>query len=202
MQFKNQYQVKFKMSKENQKLANLFLNLKGSKKKRDDWIKIAKICRDVLNKSKDRKEAASKLGVSTELIRSIVSLLDLPTEIQQMIKNNEILFDAAQRINTIKNDDKNKERKRRIDVAKAISGLTSHDQREIIRYAKKFPNSSLKNYKKRVTAKQEIKEIHIAVIALEKEQHSKLNIITKKKKISLEKLLLEIIEHWLEENER
>lgn len=202
MLFINLYQVKFKMSNENQKLASLFLNLKGSKKKRDDWIKIAKICRDVLGKSKNRKEAASKLGVSPELVRSIISLLDLPSEIQKMIKNGDILFDAAQRINTIKNDDQNKERKRRIEVAKAISGLTSHNQREIIHYAKKFPNSSLKNYKKRVASTQEIKEIHVAVIALEKEQHTKLEKITKKKKISLEELVLEIIDQWLKENEK
>ena len=199
MLYKNLCQVKFKMINENQKLANLFLNLKGNKKKRDNWIQIATICKDVLDKSKDRKEAAKKMGVSTELIRSIVSLLDLPSEIQEMIKNNEILLDAAQRINTIKDKNKDKERKRRIEVAKAISGLASHDQREIIRFAKKFPTSNLKDYKKRVTTKRETKELHVAVIALENEQYEKLEKISKKKKTSLEKLLLEIIDQWLGE---
>ena len=190
------------MKNENQRLANLFLNLKGSKKKRDNWINIAKICKDVLDNSKNRKTAASKLGVSTELIRSIVSLLDLPMEVQKLIKQDKILLDAAQRINTIKHDDKEKEKKRRIEVAKEIAGLTSHEQREIISYAKKFPNSSLKNYKKRVTTTHEIKEIHVVVISLEQKQYEKLEKISKKRKLSLEKLLVEIVEQWLEEGNR
>ena len=190
------------MKSENQILANLFLNLKGSKKKRDNWINIAKICKEFLDNSKNRKTTASKLGVSPELIRSIVSLLDLPIEVQKLIKEGKILFDAAQRINTIKDDNKEKEKKRRIEVAKEIVGLTSHEQREIIRYAKKFPNSSLKNYKKRVTTAREIKEIHVAVISLEKKQYEKLEKMSKKRKLSLEKLLLEIVEHWLKEGNR
>ena len=78
------------MESKNQRLANLFLNLKGSKKKMDDWINIAKICKKVLDSSKNRKEAASQLGVSPELIRSIVSLLDLPLEVQKMINDVKI----------------------------------------------------------------------------------------------------------------
>jgi len=185
------------MKSENQELANLFLNLKGSKKKRDDWINIAKICKDVLDNSTNRKTAASKLGVSPELVRSIVSLLDLPLEVQKLIKQRKILLDAAQRINTIKDTNKEKEKRRRIQVANEIKGLTSHEQREIIRYAKKFPNSSLKNYKKRVTTTREIKEIHVAVISLETVQYKKLEKISKKRKLSVEKLLLEIVEQWL-----
>ncbi len=187
------------MSNENQKLANLFLNLKGSKKKRDDWISIAEICKGVLNNSKDRQDAAKKLGVSPELVRSIVSLLDLPDDVQKMIKEGEILLDAAQRINTIKNKNKEKEKKKRIEVAKTIAGLKSHEQREIIRFAKKFPDSSLKNYKKRVTTPREIKEIHVAVVSLEKEQYKKLEKVSKKRKLSLEKLLIEIVRQWLSE---
>ena len=55
----------------------------------------------VLHKiSNDKKLAAKKLGVSPELIRSIVSLLKLPDSVQELIKDRKILFDAAQRINT------------------------------------------------------------------------------------------------------
>jgi len=99
------------MTKEDVLLASLFNNLKGSKKKREDWINIAEQCKKILDESDDnRKIAAKKLGVSPELIRSIVSLLDLPVDVQDLIKKGRILFDAAQRINSIKLPDEKKTR--------------------------------------------------------------------------------------------
>jgi len=184
------------MPNENKLLANLFLNLKGSKKKREDWISIAKKCKKIVTDSKDRKEAAQKLGVSTELIRAILNLLELPDEVQQLIKEGKILFDAAQRINTIKLNDTKKEQEKRIEVAKTISGLSSHEQREIIQYAKKFPNSSLKDFTKRVSKHREVRQIHVVVLPLENDVYYVLQNQAKRKKISLEKIILEIIEEW------
>lgn len=182
------------MPNENALLANLFLNLKGSKKKRDDWITIAQKCKKIVNNNKNRKEAAQKLGVSQELVRSIISLLELPKEVKDLIRDGKILFDAAQRINTIKFDDKKKEKSRRIEVALEIAGLKSHEQREIIRYAKKFPNSSLKNYKRRVTTPREIKRVHVAVVSLDEPTFKTLQKISRKNGLSLEKTILEIID--------
>jgi len=177
-------------------LATLFVNLKGDKKKKEDWMNIANKCAE-LAKHKSHKELAEELGVSTELIRAILSLLELPKEIQQLIKEKKILFDAAQRINTIdrKNDKKQRE-KRQIEVARAIAGLTSHEQREIIQYAKKFPNSTLSNFKKRVTAEIITEKIHVAIIPLNEEVFRSLQHESVKKKISLEKTILSIIDEW------
>lgn len=187
------------MTKENVELANLFLNLKGGKKKRDDWITIAKTCKNIVDSSKSNKEAAEKLGVSQELIRSITSLLDLPKEVQNLIRDGKILFDAAQRINRIKNPDKEKEATKQIEVAKEIAGLPSHKQREIIQYAKKFPNSSLKDYKRRVTTPRPVKRIHVAVISLDEPTFKSLQKISKKTKKSLERTILDIIQKNISE---
>lgn len=181
------------MIKENVLLANLFLNLKGNKKKRDDWITIAEKCKNIVDNNKNRKEAAKKLGVSPELIRSIISMLELPKDVKKLIREGKILFDAAQRLNTIKFVDKDKEKAKRIEVANEIAGLKSHEQREIIRYAKKFPNSGLKNYKKRVTATREIKRVHVLVIPLDEPMFKNLKKISKKRDLSLEKTALELI---------
>lgn len=181
------------MTKENVLLANLFLNLKGNKKKRDDWITIAEKCKNIVDNNKNRKEAAKKLGVSPELIRSIISMLELPKDVKKLIREGKILFDAAQRLNTIKFVDKDKEKAKRIEVANEIAGLKSHEQREIIRYAKKFPNSGLKNYKKRVTATREIKRVHVLVIPLDEPMFKNLKKISKKRDLSLEKTVLELI---------
>lgn len=182
------------MTKEEVLLANLFLNLKGSKEKRDDWISIAEKCKKIVKESKNRNEAAQKLGVSSELVRSIINLLKLPDEVKQLVKERKILFDAAQRINTIKLKDKRKEEIKRIEVAKTIAGLTSHEQREIIQYAKKFPNSGLTNYKKRVVATREVRNVHVIVVTLEDSTYNFLQKYAKKEKITIEKLVQKLID--------
>lgn len=184
------------MAKENVLLASLFLNLKGDKNKKEDWISIAKKCDEFSRKYNSHKEVAEKLGVSTELIRAILSLLELPPEIQQLIKQKQILFDAAQRINTIT------DKKKQIEVARAIAGLTSHEQREIIHYAKKYPNSSLSNFKKRVTTQITKEKIHVAIIPLSDELFKSLQSESIRKKISLEKAVLGIISDWQKKEEK
>lgn len=184
------------MTSEEALYAELFLNLKGNKHKRENWISIAEKCQKIVNKSKTRKEASEKLGVSYQLLRSILSLLKLPEEVQTRIKEREILFDAAQRINTIKNSNRQKE------VAKTIAGLTSHEQREIIQYAKKFPNAKLSGYKKRVTTPRNVEKLHVAIIPLEEKTYQILQRECRKRKHSLEKILVSIIEQWLENNKK
>src|SRR6267378_388415 len=83
---------------EDKLLAELFLSLKGSKKKREDWISIAKKCKRLVDHYRSYGVAAQKLGVSSELIRSAVLLLSLPKEVQVLVKDGKILFDAAQRL--------------------------------------------------------------------------------------------------------
>jgi len=184
------------MTRQDTLLATLFVNLKGDKKKKEDWISIANKCAELVKK-KSHKKLANELGVSPELIRAILSLLELPKEVQHLIKEGKILFDAAQRINTIDRDKEKKQRgKRQIEVARAIAGLTSHEQREIIQYAKKYPNSTLSNFKKRVTLEVPTEKIHVAIIPLNEELFRSLQSESVKNKISLEKAILNIIEEW------
>jgi len=179
------------MTKEDALLASLYVNLKGSKTKKEDWISIATKLNKIAKTSKSRKIVAEELGVSPELIRSILSLLDLPKEAKQLVREGKILFDAAQRLNTIKKEN-------RVNVSREIVGLKSHQQREIIQYAKKYPNSSLSNYKKRVIVTPKTEKIQIAVIPLKEKTFQVLQKECKRRKISLEKILLHIIEGWIE----
>lgn len=178
------------MDDENDLLANLFLNLKGGKKKTDDWITIAKNCQKLEKIYKSQKTVAEKLGVSYQLIRSIISLLELPNEIKNNIQNRKILFDAAQRLNTIE------DKKIQINVAKIISGLPSHKQREIILYAKRFKGKGLEKFKKNILKKQETEKVHVAIIPLKKDIHTKLQKESKKKKSTIQQIILQIIDEW------
>jgi len=175
-------------------LADLYLSLRGRKKKKDNWIDIAKKCQQLVDYYSSPKIAAEKLGVSYELIRSILILLKLPEEAQQLVKNGKILYDAAQRIYRVKGV------KRQIEVANAIAGLPSHKAREIIHYAKKYPNSALANYKRRVIAASTPgrEKIHLAIIPLQTKIFEQLQRRSEKEKISVEKLIVDIVNQWIQ----
>lgn len=182
------------MTKEEDRLlADLYSDLKGAKKKRNNWIEIALKCQRLSDHYGSAKVTAEKLGVSYELVRSITSLLKLPEEIQNLVRNRRILYDAAKRLLTI--DDSNKQ----IVVARAIADLPSHRQREIILYAKSVPDAKLEEYIQKVMRPKVTPDrIHIAVIPLNKDAFQSLHAFSKKRNISVEKLILGIINQWIE----
>lgn len=131
------------------RLLELTLELKGRIRRRRDWISIAEKARALSTESMSRAELATRLRVSRELLRALISLTDLPSEIQQMVRRGEILFDAAQRLNSIEDPGL------RLRVARAIKGLPSHAQREAITFAKRNPERNLPGFLKRLSAPQD-----------------------------------------------
>jgi hypothetical protein len=173
-------------------LANLFLNLKGPKKKRDNWIEIANNCKQLVDYYGSMSETAKKLGVNYEIVRSVLKLLTLPEEVKSLVRSNKILFDVGQRIARI-ND-----RETQIEVAKAVVGLTSHDARELIQYAKNNPNADLEDFKRRViTSKNRKEKLHLTIIPLKEETYSFLKKIGAKEQLSPEKLIQNVINQWI-----
>ncbi len=178
---------------EERTVANLYLNLKGEKQKKDDWITIATDLKKLSDFYKSRKKTADRLGVSYELVRSILSMLTLPKEVKLLIKQGKILYDAAQRLTRI--DDP----KKQIEVANAIAGVPSHTARDIIQFAKRNPDESLEDFTKRVTAKAQKEEIHLAVLPIRKETYSVLQRHSRQKGLSTQRLILSILEDWSRE---
>ncbi|AJM92204.1 hypothetical protein [Nitrosopumilus piranensis] len=178
------------MENEDDVFARLYINLKGKKRKDEDWISIAKDCQKLEKKYNSQKILADKLGVSYQLIRSILSLLSLPKGIREKIQKGDILFDAAQRLNTIE------DKKKQAEVAEIISGLPSHKQREIILHAKRFNDSDLSKFKKRVLKKTKTEKVHVAIIPLNEDLQLKLKKESKKNKSTLQQTILNILENW------
>jgi len=173
---------------EEKKLAILYTNLKGRKKKIHDWIYIAEICKELKDDYGSIKKVSENSGVSYEEIRSILKLLELSKEVQQLIKEGKILQDAAQRITRIDGE------KNQIKVANAIIGLNAHDQREIIQYAKRYPEASLEEYRKRlIDSKGELEKIHVMIIPLREETYYKLKKLSNDRKTSPEKLIIGMV---------
>ena len=177
---------------EDEILARLYLNLRGAKRKRDNWMEIARKSRKLTDHYGSVQITADKLGVSYELVRSILTLLTLPEEVQQYIEKDQILYDAAQRLARIRNKDT------QIKVARTIIGLSSHDARQLIQYAKKYPDAPLDDFKRRIESKDKIEKIHLLLVPFKEETVAILKHISKKQKISPEKLIREIVDKWIE----
>ncbi len=182
---------------ENEKLARLYLNLKGAKKKQTNWIELAEELEALRKTYGSIKKTADKLSVSYELIRSVLKLLTLPEEAKALIRNNEILYDAGQRIARING------KERQVEVAKAIAKLPAHSARQIIYYAKKYPTAPLENFRKRVVeGDNKVEKIHLTLIPLTDENYDYLKVEGKKRKLTAEKLILSIVNQWLDRNKQ
>lgn len=177
-------------------LALLFVNLGGKKKKRHDWIFIAKNCKKLSDYYGSYKKVADKVGRSPELIRSILKLLELPKDVQNLIKDRKILLDVGEAISTI-----NKE-KRQIEIAKAVVGLNAHDARALIRYAKANESATLNDYRKKIMkSKRKSESINFVLVSINDNNYKNLKRVAIKKGITPQKLIAEIVDSWVTKGE-
>jgi hypothetical protein len=177
---------------EEKTLARLFLNLKGAKIKQDNWVDIAKDCKQMRDYYGSAKKLAEKLGVSYELIRSVLKLATLPEEVKLLMKEGKILYDVGQRISRISDRD------RQVEVARIVAGLPSHDARDIIQFAKKYPKDPLDSFKKRVIeGKDRVEKLQLTIVPLKDDVYIFLKNESRKRSISTEKLISLIIDEWI-----
>lgn len=177
---------------EEKTLAILYSDLGGRKKKIHDWIYIAEKCKELTDYYGSYKEVAKKVGCTPELIRSILKLLELPNKVKKLIKERKILYDVGQRIARIKDT------KLQTKVGEAVVDLNAHDARALIQYAKRFPNASLKDYKRRLMSSQKkIEKINVVIVPFKEETFKILKQFSEKNKTSPEKLILKIVNRWI-----
>lgn len=171
-------------------IAGLYIDLKGRKTKRRDWMSIARDCKKAVDDLGSVKEAADKIGVSQQIIRAAVSLTKLSPEVQEMVRRGDIGFDAAYRLNTIKDE------RKQVEVAKLLVGLTNHQQRQLTFQAKKFPDSDLTDFRQRLSTPPNRRRIHVAIIPLEEDTYERVQRMSKRLGRPVEKLLSEVVARW------
>lgn len=176
-------------SREDRLLADLFLKLKGPKKKGEDWVSIATKVEEVAARYGSTKLAAEKLGVSYELIRSIRLINQLPPEVKDLVREGKILYDAAQRLARIRDP------RLRVTVASAIQDLPSHDAREIIQFARRNPKLDANSLRKRVlNSRTRIESRKALVLLLSDQQYQKLRKLSRSAGSSPSRFLLDRID--------
>ena len=184
-------------------LADLYIDLKGAKQKRDDWIEIAKKCQKLANHYKSTKVAAQKLGVSYSLLRTIIRLLELPQEVQRLVKTKRILYDAAQELladGRGRASILNISRPSGLGIAIDSGGATFSTWTPPAPVLSEWQfEGNLQSVIGRVNKpKPEAEKIRVAVIPLREDTYSSLHAFGAKRKISVEKVILGIIDEWKE----
>lgn len=168
-------------------MVGLLMDLKGGKKKRRNWIEIANDAEILVKKYHyTPKTLAEKVDVSEQLIRSLLSLKDLPEEVQAYVRRGDILFDSAYRINAIAG------KERQIEVAKTVARLSNKVQREIIVKAKN-PDTNLEDFRAHATKKAVREKLHLIILPMSEEIYQPLASQAKKESRSVEDLILKMI---------
>lgn len=150
-------------------IAILYANFRGKKKKINDWIYLARLLKKLSKHYGSYQELAKKLGLSPETVRETLKLLELPKEVQEMVKEEKLKHEVAWRIEGIKN------KEAQIKAAKALIGLDAHNARDIVRIYKKNPNMNIEEYVKNFKSSQlQVEKMNLMIIPLEKEDYLKL----------------------------
>ena len=169
-----------KEKSDEQRLAELFVDLKGPKQKRLDWITLATDLKQLQSQYPTISDLAKSLHVSPHLVRSIVRLLELPPKVQEMVRDGRILQDAGYRLLALRDP------KRITEVARVIQGMPSHDQRQIIQFAKRFPRSNLKEFRGRLAAKRGARvKIRLVVVPFDEKSFAALRDFARSRKETL-----------------
>lgn len=173
-------------------LAILYSNFTRKGKQKDDWIFIAQKLNELKSLYGSDEKVAKNLGLSREMVRSTIKLLELPEKIKKLIRSGQLSQDLGWRLLSINN------RKTQIQIATAIIGLSAHDARDMIRYAKNNPEASIINQISRLKkSRQDIQRINLIITTLSDEEYKELHQIAKKKNKSINELISEIVKNWI-----
>ena len=176
-------------------IAILYANFRGKKKKIHDWIYLAKLIEKLSKHYGSYQELAKKLGLNSETVRETLKLLELPKEVQDMVKEEKLKHEVAWRIESIKNKES------QIRVARAVIGLDAHNARDIVRIYRKNPEINIEEYVKNFKSSRiQVEKINLMIIPIKKEDYIKIKQKADNFKESPEKFILDrIIIPWLEE---
>lgn len=155
-------------------------------KKISDPMEYASCCKVLIEAYGSSEEVAKKLEVGKETIRILSKLTDLPLEVQDLISRRKIHLTVAFDIVPL-------DRERQVEVARAVSGLSYRDAREIIKQVSENPQKSAEEIRREVLEELEKREINMLMLAFPKEIYKLLQ--QESKDVPLR--VRQIVEDWL-----
>lgn len=180
-------------------LAIAFANLKGSKDK--ELIKTAQAL-DFLKKLPEfgsDPSVADEVGVSGEIVREFLKLLDLPSQVQLLLERKELGLEQGRRLWQLK-------RYRPEIVAEAATAarkLTAHDTRHLIDYLIRHPDISVSHAQKVINeSKPAVSHEFRVVVRISEEDYRRLSSQARSLHKSIPTLVHDIVSDWIQTQSR
>ena len=181
----------------NEALATCFRNLKGSKSK--DLLLTAEALRYLksLPEFRSNKQVGETVGVSGEIVRQFIALLDLPTSVKTYFENRTLGLEHGRRLWQLQQT-----RPSVVDeVAEAMASMTAMEARDLVEYLIRTPTASVQEGLQALeAAKPETTHEYHVVAILDERAYDSLEARARKQKVRVNELVSTIVNAWLEED--
>lgn len=178
-------------------LAICFRNLKGAKAK--DLLLTAQALKYLrgLPEFRSNKRLGEAVGVSGEIVRQFIALLELPPTIQSYFERGTLGLEQGRRLWQL-----NRTRPSIVEeAALAMDSMTALESRDLIEYLVRTPTASVQDALKVLEAARPIvsHEYHINAV-LDENAYRSLEAQARKRRIRVNDLVSIVINRWLEED--
>ena len=177
-------------------LAICFRNLKGTKAK--DLLLTARALKYLksLPEFRSNKRLGKEVGVSGEIVRQFIALLDLPPAVQSHIERGDLGLEQGRRLWQL-----NGTRPSIVEeAAQAMTSMTAMETRDLVEYLVRTPAASVQDG---LTALEAAKpsvshEYHIDAV-LDEAAYCLLAAQARRQRLSVNDLVSKIVNRWLED---
>lgn len=138
---------------------------------------------------------AQQVGVSGQIVREFLSLLSLPSSVQDMLEAQELTLDKGK--NLVRLDHKRPDLT--VEVAKRLCSVPYQHARDVVDYLIRNPESSIETAFQRVAESKPktVDEFNI-IATLNREEFVLLEASARRRKISPNRLVTEIVKEWID----
>lgn len=178
---------------EEQALAICFTNLKGAKQK--DILRTAKALQYLkrLPKYRTNDKVAAAVGVSREIVREFLTILQLPESVQPLFQR-QLKLEHGRRLWQL-----SRKRHEAVEAAAiAMSDMNAMDARHLVDQLIRFPEMAVSDAKQSILTSKTVREDeYLLLTLLSEEQYKQLTRQASKRRVSPDKLATSIIADWL-----
>ena len=181
----------------NEALAICFRNLKGAKAK--DLMLTAHALKFLRNlpEFKSNKLLGERVGVSGEIVRQFIALLDLPPSVLSYFEDGKLGLEQGRRLWQL-----NRARPTVVEeTALAMNSMTAMESRDLVEYLVRMPEASVRDALDALeAARPDVShEYHVDAI-LDERAYRLLETHARQARVRVNDLVSMIVNRWLEEN--
>ena len=175
-----------------------FQNLKGAKSK--DLLSTARALQylKALPEFGSNQGVGEAVGVSGEMVRQFLGLLELPSCVQEYLAKGTLGLEHGRRLGQL-----GKSRPEVVEqAAAAMTDMTAMEGRDLTEYLLRNPTASVEESIEALEAAQQVvkKEFRISTV-LDEEQYQLLSSHARRRKMRTPELATAIVTEWLEAND-